>query len=129
VADLTSDPLVIAGDLFALGRVYRNLVVNAMQATPAGGRVTVTSRHDRERDRVQVMIGDTGCGIEADRLTGIFDEFTTTKRRGLGLGLAIAKKIVGELDGTIAVMSAVGVGTTFTLEFPSAPAADVAVAG
>ena len=65
-----------------------------------------------------VEVADTGCGIPKERLDTIFDDFVTTKRRGLGLGLAISKKIVEQLGGTISVASEVGVGTTFTLRFP-----------
>jgi signal transduction histidine kinase len=108
--------LVIEGDRFALGRVYRNLITNAIQATAAGGRVSIaTSRTD---GRVEITVADTGSGIPADRLPAIFDDFVTTKRRGLGLGLAISKRIVEQLDGTITVESEVGRGTTFTLRFP-----------
>ncbi|MBI3401702.1 MAG: sensor histidine kinase [Acidobacteria bacterium] len=110
-------PLLINGDRFALGRVYRNLISNAIQATEPGGRVTVTTA--RSGDRVEVRVADTGSGIPADRLTAIFDDFVTTKRRGLGLGLAISKRIVEQLDGTIVVESEVGRGTSFTLGFPA----------
>ena len=110
-------PLVIEGDRFALGRVYRNLVTNAIQATAAGGRVMVTTT--REGDFAQIVVTDTGAGIPPDRLAAIFDDFVTTKRLGLGLGLAIAKQIVEQLDGTIAVQSVVGTGTSFTLRFPA----------
>jgi signal transduction histidine kinase len=116
--DLPAEPVVVAADLFALGRVHRNLIVNAIQATPAGGRITVSARRDGGRARATVA--DTGCGIEPERLSAIFDDFVTTKRRGLGLGLAISRKIVEQLGGSIGVESAVGRGTTFTLEFPSA---------
>jgi len=109
--------LVIEGDRFALGRVFRNLITNAIQATEAGGSVTVaTARVD---GHVVVTVTDTGSGIPADRLSSIFEEFVTTKRRGLGLGLAITKRIVEQLDGTIAVASEVGRGTAFTLRFPA----------
>jgi signal transduction histidine kinase len=109
--------LVIEGDRFALGRVFRNLITNAIQATEAGGRVTIaTTRVDGS---VVVTVTDTGSGIPADRLSSIFEEFVTTKRRGLGLGLAITKRIVEQLDGTIAVVSEVGRGTAFTLRFPA----------
>jgi len=57
-------------------------------------------------------------GIPADRLTAIFDDFVTTKRRGLGLGLATSKRIVEQLDGTISVQSEVGRGTSFTVRLP-----------
>jgi signal transduction histidine kinase len=110
-------PLMIEGDHFALGRVYRNLITNAIQATEQGGRVTITTA--RLGDIVEVTVEDTGSGIPADRLGAIFEDFVTTKRRGLGLGLAISKRIVEQLDGTIAVESEVGRGTKFTLRFPA----------
>ncbi len=122
---LTPATPYINGDVFALGRVYRNLILNGMQATAPGGDVTVTT--EMLGERVRVTIADTGCGIPADRLPKIFDDFVTTKRRGLGLGLAISRKIVEQLDGTIAVASEVGRGTTFTLEFPATKARPMAM--
>jgi signal transduction histidine kinase len=114
--ELLLGPLFIEGDLFALNRVYRNLITNAFQATPPRGKVVIrTLRHGEE---AIVEIADTGCGIPAERLDTIFDDFVTTKRRGLGLGLAISKKVVEQLGGTIAVASQVGLGSTFTLRFP-----------
>jgi len=112
-----SGSLVIEGDRFALGRVYRNLITNAIQATEPGGRVTVATR--RVGDLVQISVTDTGSGIPAERIGAIFDDFVTTKRRGLGLGLAISKRIVEQLNGTIVVESEVGRGTAFTLHFPA----------
>lgn len=106
---------VVDGDVFALGRVWRNIILNALQATAPGGSVIVEIAPD-EREalpRIRVRIRDTGCGIPPDRLPQIFDDFVTTKRRGLGLGLAISKKIVEQLGGTIQVSSVVGTGTTF----------------
>ena len=106
---------IVDGDMFALGRVWRNIILNALQATAPGGSVVVdiTTRDDGRAGRVNVCIRDTGCGIPPDRLPQIFDDFVTTKRRGLGLGLAISKKIVEQLSGTISVSSVVGSGTTF----------------
>src|SRR5262249_26832976 len=116
-AHITHGTLVIEGDRFALGRVFRNLMTNAIQATAEGGRVTIaTARAD---GHVVVSVTDTGSGIPADRLSSIFEEFVTTKRRGLGLGLAITKRIVEHINGTIAVESEVGRGTAFTLRFPA----------
>jgi signal transduction histidine kinase len=109
-------PLTIAGDRFALGRVLRNLVTNAIQATEPAGRVAIASR--RLGDRIEITVSDTGSGIPAERLAAIFDEYVTTKRRGLGLGLAICKRIVEQLDGTITVNSEVGRGTEFIMRFP-----------
>src|SRR6185312_15523657 len=116
-AQFAPGELVIEGDRFALGRVYRNLITNAIQATEPGGRVTVATA--RVGNQVEITVTDTGSGIPADRLGAIFDDFVTTKRRGLGLGLAISKRIVEQLDGTITVESEVGRGTTFTLRFPA----------
>jgi signal transduction histidine kinase len=108
--------LFVEGDLFALNRVYRNLLMNALQATPPKGEVIL--RTLREDGHAIVSVSDTGYGIPKERLDTIFDDFVTTKRRGLGLGLAISKKIVEQLGGTISVASEVGVGTTFTIRFP-----------
>jgi signal transduction histidine kinase len=113
----SAGPLDIDGDRFALQRVYRNLITNAIQATKPGGRVTIAT--SRVGDRVLVSVADTGSGIPANRISAIFDDFVTTKRRGLGLGLAISKRIVEQLDGKIVVESEVGQGTTFTLQFPA----------
>ena len=110
-------PLVIEGDRFALGRVYRNLITNAIQATEAGGSVTIAT--GRAGDLVEISVTDTGSGIPAERIAAIFDDFVTTKRRGLGLGLAISKRIVEQLNGTIVVDSEIGRGTSFTLRFPA----------
>ena len=128
-AKLASEPVIIDGDVFALGRVYRNLITNAIQATEAGGRVTVTTL--RDRDKVEVAVTDTGSGIPPERLPAVFDDFVTTKKRGLGLGLAITKRVVEQLNGTISVASEVGKGTTFTMRFPVAlrPVAMAAAAG
>ena len=116
-AQYAAGPLVMDGDRFALGRVFRNLITNAIQATAAGGRVTIKTA--RIGDRVEISISDTGSGIPPERLSAIFEDFVTTKRRGLGLGLAISKRIVEQLDGTITVDSAVGQGTSFALRFPA----------
>ena len=124
-SELASGGALVQGDVFALGRVYRNLVINAIQATAPGGDVAISTEATPER--VRVRVSDTGCGIPPDRLAAIFDDFVTTKRRGLGLGLAISKKIVEQLGGQISVASEVGRGTTFVLEFPRAKARPIAL--
>ncbi|MCH7749225.1 MAG: sensor histidine kinase [Acidobacteria bacterium] len=127
---LSADRPFIEGDIFALGRVYRNLILNAIEATAPGGVVTLSTE---ECDgRIRISVRDTGTGIAHDRLENIFEDFQTTKRTGLGLGLAISRKIVNQLGGDISVTSAVGHGTTFSLEFaqvegrPEVPAARAA---
>jgi signal transduction histidine kinase len=113
---LVFGPAYFEGDLFAFNRVCRNLIINAFQATPPRGRVVI--RTLRQNEKVIIEVADTGCGIPPERLGSIFDDFATTKRRGLGLGLAVSKRMVEQLGGTIAVSSQVNVGTTFTLTFP-----------
>ena len=115
-SDLVFGPLYIAGDVFAINRVCRNLIINACQATMPGGQVLL--RTMRGQGEAIIEVADSGCGIPAERLATIFEDFVTTKRRGLGLGLAIARKIVEQLDGAISVVSEPGRGTTFTLRFP-----------
>jgi signal transduction histidine kinase len=126
--ELTGGPAHIEADLFAIGRVHRNLILNGIQATAPGGLVLV--RTEVSGGDVVTTISDTGCGIPADRLDAIFEDFVTTKRRGLGLGLVISRKIVEQLGGRISVTSEVGKGTAFVLQFPrsSAPASQPAVA-
>jgi signal transduction histidine kinase len=124
---LPREPLYIEADLFALGRVHRNLILNAIQATAPGGQVAVVT--ELHGDTVRVHVRDTGCGIPAERLHAIFEDFVTTKRRGLGLGLAISKKIVEQLGGRISVTSEVGKGTTFVLEFARTEAPPLAAVG
>jgi signal transduction histidine kinase len=126
-SELTAEPAFIDGDVFALGRVYRNLILNAIQATAPGGAIVV--RSEASDDRVTVSVADTGCGIPPDRLSAIFEDFVTTKRRGLGLGLAISRKIVEQLGGQITVTSQVGRGTTFVLSFARTRARPMLAAG
>ncbi len=128
--ELTQHRPFIEGDVFALGRVYRNLILTASEATAPGGAISLST--ETRDERVLVSIRDTGTGIPQDRLENIFEDFQTTKRRGLGLGLAISRKIVDQLGGDISVTSTVGQGTTFALEFgqvegqPEVPAATAA---
>jgi PAS domain S-box-containing protein len=105
-----------------LQQVFLNLFLNARDAMPRGGWLTVISRIDGERGVVE--ISDTGSGIPPEHLARIYDPFFTTKAigRGTGLGLSITYGIVREHDGTIRCDSAVGQGTRFTLTLPLAPA-------
>jgi signal transduction histidine kinase len=117
---LAPGALYVEGDVFALSRVCRNLVMNAIEATAPTGRVTVgTGAAD---GRAMLTVADTGCGIPADRLETMFEDFNTTKRQGLGLGLAITKKIVDQSGGTITATSEPGAGTAFVVSLAQIPA-------
>ena len=106
-----------------LQQVFLNLFLNARDAMPSGGWLSVTTR--LESDRVVAEIADTGSGIPSEQIARIYDPFFTTKAigRGTGLGLSITYGIVREHDGTILCDSAVGLGTRFTMALPLAPAA------
>jgi signal transduction histidine kinase len=107
-------------------QVMINLTLNALDATPAEGRVDIkaTQAPRDGRPGVEVSVEDTGTGIPADIRSRIFDPFFTTKPRhqGTGLGLSICRDIVKSHDGTISVASADGRGTTFTVWMPTAEA-------
>lgn len=114
-------PLVPAvADPELLRPVLLNLIRNAVQAMEAGGRLTVSATCDGVRTAVAVT--DTGCGIPAETREEIFRPFYTTRTRGTGLGLAVARGLVVAMGGTLSVESEVGRGTTFTVELPGAPA-------
>ncbi len=97
--------------------VFRNLITNAIQAMPGGGRLTIGVR--LENGTLYATISDTGHGIPPDALDKIFQPLYTTKAKGIGLGLALCKLIVEAHDGTISVTSAVGKGSTFTVALPA----------
>jgi len=111
-------------------QVLLNLLINARQAMPDGGRVVIKLVHDAEADTVDLMVRDTGCGIAPDKLRRIFDRFFSTKKGpdssgkgGSGLGLAMCRDIIEAHRGRIRVESSVGKGTAFTLKLPVARAA------
>jgi signal transduction histidine kinase len=106
----------VKGDRVALNRVFSNLISNAIQAMPSGGRLDVSLRAGPEW--VEARFQDSGMGIPSERLPSLFEDFVTTKRRGLGLGLAIVRKIIQQHFGTIEVVSRVDEGTTFIVRLP-----------
>ena len=95
-----------------------NVAVNAVQAMPRGGRLTVRTRCDGGAAVLEVE--DTGAGIPAEVRDRIFEPFFTTKASGTGLGLAVVKRIVEGHGGAVAVASRPGAGTVFALRFPLA---------
>lgn len=108
----------IDGDSELLHQALVNLMLNAIQATPPGGQVAVTGRVKNNRHSVQIMIADTGCGIQPIDVPKIFDPFFTTRDDGTGLGLSIVQQIVQEHGGTVEVYSELGHGTQVVLDLP-----------
>ena len=116
--------IVAEGDLYVgvdtgdLSRIFANLALNARDAMPDRG--TITIRVTREASHVQIDVRDTGTGMSPEVLNQLFQPFFTTKPvgRGTGLGLATSKILVERANGTISVASEVGKGTTFTIRLP-----------
>lgn len=96
-----------------------NLMLNAEQAMPEGGTLTLIAQRDEGGVRLDVI--DTGCGIPSEQLPKLFRPFHTTKTNGHGLGLAIARKIITAHGGAIEVQSEPGRGTKFTIRLPASP--------
>lgn len=111
------------GDDVSLRRIVENLVGNAIDSLDGNaGRVTLTTEHvhrARGESRVRLVVADTGNGIDAAVQSKIFDDFYTTKVDGTGLGLSIVRRLVMDLDATIAVESEPGKGSRFIVEFPA----------
>lgn len=93
-----------------------NIILNAFQAMPAGGVITITTR--QYLNSFLFIIEDTGIGISEDRISRVFDPFFTTKTTGLGLGLALTKRVIEEHKGKVEIKSIEGRGTTFTIALP-----------
>jgi signal transduction histidine kinase len=106
-------------DAELMERVFFNLLLNAAQASPPQGTVTVKTRPVEAG--VEVAVIDTGVGIEPKHMESIFNPFFTTKSDGVGLGLAIVSKIVDEHDGRIVVESQPGEGSVFRVYLPAKP--------
>jgi signal transduction histidine kinase len=115
--ELGDDPIALV-DAGQLRQCLVNLVRNAAEAAAAKGGGTVTLRTRRAGDRVVIEVEDTGVGIPPEVLPRLFDTFFSTKEGGSGLGLALTQQIVKDHGGDLAVDSAVGKGTTFTVSIP-----------
>jgi len=128
--ELGDDPLLVSADEHQIQQALVNLLVNAMQTTPEGGRVEVTTGERRthrpgdgtpEGDFVCLTVTDNGPGIPAENLPRLFEPFFTTKDpgEGTGLGLSVTQGIVRDHGGWIEVESQVGVGSRFTIWLPA----------
>lgn len=112
-ADLPS----VVGDEAALEQVFTSIVANAIEAMPEGGSVTISASLPAGHDTVQVAVRDTGVGIPPSRQGKLFTAFQSTKPKGMGLGLALVRRIVRRFGGDVRIESAAGAGTTVLLTF------------
>lgn len=124
---LALEPMAIGLDATSLEQIVLNLIVNARDAMPRGGKVTISAQRPAEAagafaagHYVRLAVSDTGTGIPAETLAKIFEPFFTTKPHGggAGLGLSTCRMLVDRAGGTIRVSSEPGVGTTFVFELP-----------
>mgnify|MGYP001144912808 CR=1 FL=1 len=118
--DLQPNLPPLMGNANQLRQVFANLILNAQQAMPEGGELTISTRLLKGR-RVQVQVHDTGCGIPEEIHSRIFEPFFTTRPvgQGTGLGLSTSHRIIEAHKGSIEMESTVGVGTTFTVTLPT----------
>ncbi len=108
----------ISADFDQLQQVCTNLIMNAIQAMPKGGKLTI--RTSADKTQVKIKVQDTGVGISPENMRKLFTPFFTTKRevKGVGLGLAVSYGIIQRHDGRVEVKSKEGEGTTFTVYLP-----------
>lgn len=117
--DVPADLPFLRADANQLSQVLMNLLLNAAEATPEGGRITISANKLTYVDSIEIRIADTGCGIPSDILPHVFEPFFTTKRgKGTGLGLSISQTYVRSHGGEIRVDSVVNHGTTVTITLP-----------
>ncbi len=112
------DSMPLNADPELLHRAFSNLVLNAMDAMPEGGTLTI-SAHPRD-EKVEIRVSDTGKGLTPEECERLFTPYYTTKHYGTGLGLAIVQSVVADHAGTIAVESRTGGGATFVITLPKA---------
>jgi signal transduction histidine kinase len=117
---LAPDLAPVMADQGWMKQAFLNLVLNALDAMPQGGTLTLTTKNSRRRE-VVVQVADTGVGIPKESFSQIFEPFYTTKKAGsgVGLGLSVVYGIVRDHHGVIKVDSVVGQGTTFTIRLPA----------
>ncbi len=110
---------LVLADQEQLEQVFVNLLLNAIQAMPEGGSITLSTAFDPEGNQVKIEVADTGQGIPPARLSRIFDPFFTTKPGGTGLGLSVSDRLIRAHGGSISVSSQEGEGTVFTVSLPA----------
>ncbi|MCB0065349.1 MAG: response regulator [Caldilineaceae bacterium] len=121
--NFVSDLYPVAADRGQIGQAISNLVINAQQAMPTGGILTIAAQNIEQATDcyVQITVQDEGVGIAPQHLAHIFDPYFTTKQKGSGLGLTVTHSIIQKHNGTIAVDSKVNQGTTVTICLPACP--------
>jgi two-component system, NtrC family, nitrogen regulation sensor histidine kinase NtrY len=120
--ELSEGDLIASVDVDQFRRALGNLVLNAMDAMPSGGRLLVAT--ERLEDGVRVSVSDSGQGLTEEECARLFTPYYTTKHHGTGLGLAIVQSVVSDHHGRISVVSEPGRGATFVIDLPSTQGAN-----
>ncbi len=115
---IPDEAINISADSTQLKQIFWNLARNAIQAMPDGGTLSLELKPLPQK-RVQIVFGDTGCGMSPEQVEQLFEPFSNSTTGGTGLGLSIVYQIVRDHNGTINVRSLEDVGTTITVEFPT----------
>jgi two-component system NtrC family sensor kinase len=118
VKDLDPGLPVIKLDRNKIQQVFWNLLLNACEAMPRGGQLTISDSLSADKNWIEVRVADSGVGIPKENVNRLFDPFFTTKSSGTGLGLAVTYGIIQQHDGKIEIKSEVDRGTVFILSFP-----------
>ncbi len=117
--NVPADLPLVRADANQISQILMNLLLNAAEATPEGGHITISANKLTYVEMIEIRVSDTGCGIPADILPHIFEPFFTTKRgKGTGLGLSISQAYIRSHDGDIRVDSVPQHGTTVTIMLP-----------
>jgi two-component system, NtrC family, nitrogen regulation sensor histidine kinase NtrY len=116
--DVADAPMPLSADPELLHRALSNLVLNAMDAMPDGGTLTISAQP--KGDQIEIRVSDTGEGLTPEECERLFTPYYTTKQHGTGLGLAIVQSVVADHQGSIAVESRAGSGATFIITLPRA---------
>jgi two-component system, NtrC family, nitrogen regulation sensor histidine kinase NtrY len=119
VTNLPAQPLTVSVDPELMHRAVSNLVLNAMDAMPEGGTLTISAL--RSEKNIRMTIADTGHGMTAEERERLFTPYYTTKQEGTGLGLAIVQSVIADHHGAIAVESTPGGGTAFVIDLSALP--------
>ena len=109
----------IVGNAGLLTQMLNSIIANAIEAMPGGGALSIRSRLTENKRKIELQLRDTGVGMTADQLKNVFQPFGTSKRKGLGLGLALVKRTIERIGGSIRIDSQIDRGTQVTLVFPA----------
>ena len=107
-------------DAGGIQQIFVALIINSIDATSPGGKITVKTEYMKEKDQIRIIVTDNGKGIPEDAIPHIFEPFFSTKEKSTGLGLSVVYGVVEQHNGTIDVASKVNQGTTFTITLPRA---------